>query len=95
MLSKIEIHEKQVAVLDENRRPMVDDNGVPYLRAEQHVKIEIPEKMASIQQLAQLMRWVGPTTQVVFNVGALMTDAEDRAKTIGRVYENAPPKRLD
>jgi len=89
MLTKLDVTSTQEEVRDETGKVMCDDNGSPYLRTIQRVRIEIPEKMVAINQLALLMKWVGPATQVnlQLNVGRMMADADARHTKSQRVYE--------
>jgi hypothetical protein len=91
LLSKIDVSSKQVVVKDEHGKVMCDDNGSPYLATEQRVKIELPEKMVALAQLAQIMRWIGPTTLVQnnINIGRLMADADARRDRAEIIYEQA------
>ncbi len=92
MIHQIEVKSAQVPVLDENKRPMLDDNGSPYLRVESYCKIEIPAKLEAIKQLAQIMHWVGP--QVVINnnttnIAVLMSQGDNRRRRMERIYEHS------
>lgn len=91
MLSKIDVSTKQVVVRGEDNKIMRDDNGSPYLATEQRVRIEVPEKMLALAQLAQIMRWVGPTTLVQnnINIGRLMSDADARREHAEIIYSEA------
>lgn len=95
MLSKIDVTTSQRAVRDESGKIMKDDNGSPYMATEERVRIEIPEKMLALNQLAQIMRWVGPTTIVQnnINIGRLMADADAKLERSRVIYEQA--KELD
>lgn len=94
MLSKISVSTKQTPV-KENGKVLKDDNGSPYLATEQRVHIELPEKMVALNQLAQIMRWVGPTTLVQnnINIGRIMADADASLERSRVIYEQA--KKLD
>lgn len=90
IISDIDVVTSQDVVKDDKGKVMLDDNGSPYLRTTQKVKIKIPEKMLAVQQLAQLMRWVGPTggTMVNINIGRMMSDADARQQRVAEVYDN-------
>lgn len=88
ILSEIEVHTKQMIANGPDGKPMLNDMGVPYTLTVSHVKIKVPEKLAAMRQLAEIMRWVGPSVQVNnFNVGAMMVEADARRKTLDKVYE--------
>lgn len=88
ILSEIEVHSKQVIANGPDGKPLLNDMGVPYVLTVSHVKIKVPEKLAAMRQLAEIMRWVGPSVQVNnFNIGALMSEADSRRKTLDKVYE--------
>jgi hypothetical protein len=89
MLSKVKVKIREDVVTDEKKKPILDDNGSPYLRRTEYVEVEIPEKMAAINQLAQIMRWIGPLVKVDVNVnvGRTMVDADARTESVGRIYE--------
>lgn len=91
MITKLDISTKHVPVRDENGKVMRDDNGSPYLAIEQRVRIALPEKMLALTQLAQIMRWIGPTTLVQnnINIGRLMSDADARRDRAEIIYEQA------
>jgi hypothetical protein len=95
LLSKIDVTTTQHTVRDEKGKVMKDDNGSPYLSTEQRVKIELPEKMVALNQLAQIMRWVGPTISITntINIGRMMSDADARMQRANVIYEQA--KELD
>jgi hypothetical protein len=91
MLSKIDVSTRQVVVRDEQGKIMRDDNGSPYMANEQRVRIELPERMLALSQLAQIMRWVGPSTLIQnnINIGRLMSDADARREHAEIIYEQA------
>jgi hypothetical protein len=91
MLSKIDVSTKQHTVRGEDGKIMRDDNGSPYLATEQRVRIELPERMLALGQLAQIMRWVGPSVLVQnnINIGRLMSDADGRRDRAEIIYEQA------
>lgn len=93
MISKIEVTVSQKEVRDAKGNPMLDDNGSPFMATSQRVKIEVPERMAALMQLAQIMRWVGPTTVINnINLGRLMSDADARASRAEIIYDAATGK---
>lgn len=96
MISKVDVTTTEEVVTDKDKKPILDDNGSPYIIRKQKVKIEIPERMAAINQLAQLMRWVGPAVNlnINLNVGKLMAEADERASRSRVIYDQATG-RLD
>lgn len=87
-LSKIKIERHTHALKDRKGNPILDDMGRPFVETEEYVHIEMPERMAAINQLAQLMKWVGPQVIVAnFNIGRHMADADERLRDANRVYE--------
>lgn len=88
MISKIEVHSTQ-RVVKENGKVVYDDNGSPYVTVERRVKIAIPERMEAIAQLAQMMKWVGPTTliQNTVNIHQAMSDADSRVARARVIYD--------
>lgn len=90
LLSKISVESHQSVALDPTtKKPMLDDLGRPYLTTHAKVRIEIPDKLVAFRQLAEVMRWVGPTVQVnnFVSVGVQMAEADARARRMDRVYE--------
>lgn len=99
-LTKIKVERREEPIFEgtgKKRHMLLDENGRPYLRRIEYVHIEIPERMAAINQLAQLMKWVGPAIQVNnFNFGQFMADADSRADNAKVVYANVEQqKRLE
>jgi hypothetical protein len=90
MISDLDVTVTQETIKDANGNLMCDDNGSPYLRTKQKVRIKVPEKMAALNQLAQLMRWVGPAggTMVNINIGRMISDADARQRRVSQVYDN-------
>lgn len=90
-LTKVKVERREEPIFDgvgKKRHMVVDENGRPYLRKIEYVHIEIPERMAAINQLAQLMKWVGPAVQITnFNFGQFMADADSRADNARVVYD--------
>lgn len=89
MLTKIKVTTKQEVVKGDDGKVMKDDNGSPYLATTQQVRIELPDKMLALNQLAQIMRWVGPSVLVnqTFNIGRAMADADARIARANVIYE--------
>lgn len=90
LISKIDVQTKQeVAIHPQTKQPLLDDMGRPYLITHSRVRIEIPDKMTAMRQLAEIMRWVGPATQInnFIDVGAAMAEADARTRRMGRIYE--------
>lgn len=90
LISKISVESHQAVALDPTtKKPMLDDLGRPYLVTHAKVRIEIPDKMVAFRQLAEVMRWVGPTVQInnFVSVGAQMAEADARARRMDRIYE--------
>lgn len=101
MLSEIDIHSKQETVRGDDGKVMIDDTGSPYLKTVQRVKIKIPDKQAALNQLAQVMKWIGPTTvnnNHYVGIGTIMAQADERQRRTEQVYEGtyrAIPKEAD
>lgn len=95
MLHKISVTSKQEVVKGEDGKVMRDDNGSPFLATIQTVKVELPDKMIAMSQLAQMMRWVGPTTLInqTFNIGRAMADADARAERATIIYDERAQER--
>lgn len=88
MLHRVKIESTQKPARDEHGKVMLNDMGDPYLVTHAKVEIEIPEKMAALQQLAQLMKWTTPQSVTnVLNIGVLMTDADARQRKLGQTYD--------
>lgn len=99
IIHTVEVKSVEMPVQDQAGNTLVDDNGRPYLRLEQQIKVAIPNKLDAIRQLAALMKWTGPDTVVnigVVNIGAVMASADDRRRRLERIYEATPaPIRTD
>jgi hypothetical protein len=94
----IDVKSVEQVVNDTAGNVLMDDNGVPYLRLEQRVRITLPNKIDAHRQLAALMKWTGPQTVVnnfnTVNIGVAMASADDRRRRMERVYEaDAAPVR--
>lgn len=95
MITEMSVKTVEIPVLDELKRPMCDDVGRPYLRVESSVRIKMPEKLAALQQLATIMKWVGAPSVVIndhrtVNVGALMADGDSRKRNLEKSYSPPP-----
>jgi hypothetical protein len=95
MISEIEVFNAEGTVKDGKGNPVLDDNGSPYVVRSQKVKIKIPERLAAINQLAQIMRWIGPTValNVQVNIGRMMSEADERATRATMLYDQATTNR--
>lgn len=81
LIEEVKVTTVHVPVKDEHGKVMKDENGKPYLRPEQHVHLKFPSKQAALTTIAQIGRLIGP--QVLnqvnnFNIGTLMTEADNR-----------------
>lgn len=97
MISEVKMKAVMVPLKDDKGKPMLDDNGSPYLTRVEQVSIKIPEKMASLQQLAILMRWTGPLVNLNLNlsVGQMMIEADERKRRVERMYDNDTGKVIE
>ena len=92
MLTEIDVQSYQHPVTDKEGKVMCDDNGSPYLRTETKVKLKLPDKQSAMNQLAQIMRWVGPSTVInnnTVNIGSMMVEADARRGRAEIIYEGA------
>lgn len=95
VISKIKIKRIQQEIKDKDGHLVLDDHGSPYLKTTEIVELEVPERLAAMNQLAQLMKWTGPIVQVNnFNIGRHMMDADMRAEQAKVIYEAAERQLL-
>lgn len=91
IVNKISVRSTEVVVKDAQGNVMVDDNGRPYLKLDQKVHIELPNKLDAHRHLAALMKWTAPTVINnnfnTVNIGIAMASADDRRRRMERTYD--------
>lgn len=88
IISEIEVTTKQVIAKGADGKELFDDMGRPYLLTLSHVKIKVPDKLVAFRQLAEVMRWIGPSVQINnYNVGTMMIEQDAQSKRIEQVYD--------
>lgn len=97
LIEQIEVKSAQHQVFDEKGKPLLDDNGNPYLRSVQDVKIKLPPKLLAVDLLAKIMKWIGPNVVINnnnTNVAVFMTEKDQQRRRMethyARVLENTP-----
>lgn len=91
IIEKVEVKSVQSEVHDEKGNTLFDDNGRPYLKTSQYVKIELPPKLIALDQLAKIMKWVGPSVVINnnnTNIGVLMTEKSAQIERLNKAYGN-------
>lgn len=91
LIHKIKVHRTESPVRDKDGNVMLDDMGKPHLAYTTRVEVEVPEKLVAIRQLAEIMRWVGPsvTINANVNIGILMAEMDDKRKLVEQSYGDA------
>lgn len=88
VISEIEVTSKQVVAKGADGKELMDDMGRPYLLTLSHVKVKVPDRITAFRQLAEVMRWIGPSVQINnYNIGTLMAEADAKATNIEQVYD--------
>jgi len=90
IIEEVEVKSQQSIVVDpETGKVMVDDNGRPYLKTDQFVKIKLPPKLMAMDQLAKIMKWIGPNVVInnnTTNIGILMGEKAARIRQLNEAY---------
>lgn len=90
LIDKIEVKTHQEPVTDpETGKTMMDDNGRPYLQTKQYVQIQLPPKLIAVEQLAKIMKWIGPQVVVqnnTTNVAILMAEKDAQNRRLNSLY---------
>lgn len=77
LVEQVKIKRVQLPVNDKDGKPMLDDNGSPYLRVVEEVEIKLPPKLVAIELLAKIMKWIGPNVVINnnnTNIAVVMTE---------------------
>jgi hypothetical protein len=89
LIDQIKVVTSQKPVYDKDGKVMVDDNGRPYLQTEQAVEIKLPPKLLAVDQLAKIMKWVGPAVVInnhTTNVAMLMQEKDNKMRQLESMY---------
>lgn len=98
-IKKLEVHERTApkAIEDKDGNILKDENGLPFWVpvTEQHVVIELHDKLRASDLLAKAMQWIAQNVDVTFNfiTGKDMLAAEARVKRLRRDAIEGEAKR--
>lgn len=77
LVEQVKVKRVQLPVNDKDGKPLLDDNGSPYLRVIEEVEIKMPPKLVAIELLAKIMKWIGPNVVINnnnTNIAVVMTE---------------------
>lgn len=77
LVEQVKVKRVQLPVHDKDGKPLLDDNGSPYLRVVEEVEIKLPPKLVAIELLAKIMKWIGPNVVINnnnTNIAVVMTE---------------------
>lgn len=85
---RVETHEE--VLVDAKGQPILDSKGDMQKLAKQVAVVKIADKNDALRQIAQIMKWVGPTVQInadKVSMATIVGAAESRASRLGAVYD--------